>query len=199
MTLIRTKNSFLIVLLMMCCSLTACLSKRKAPAPILRHHKGSDRNHIPNDIADGTEIGGCSGNLMENYAQLMGVNVHALENENLYRFIDDWLGTPYAYGGETKSGIDCSGFASTLMSQVYGKTLPRSSDEQAAMVKRKYEQQLVEGDLVFFSFGHRGIDHVGIYLQNGKFVHASTSKGVIISNLRDVWYYKAFKRCGTVK
>ena len=199
MTIIRTKNSLLAVVLMICCSLTACLSKRKAPAPILRHHKSSDRSDIPNDIADVTEKADRSGNLMENFAKLMGVQVGQLENENLYRFINDWLGTPYAYGGETKRGVDCSGFTSTLMSQVYGKTLPRSSDEQAAMVKRKYEQQLVEGDLVFFSFGHRGIDHVGVYLQNGKFVHGSTSKGVIISNLRDVWYYKAFERCGTVK
>lgn len=136
---------------------------------------------------------------MRDYADLLEVNVHKLKNEYLYQLINEWMGTPYAYGGASKRGIDCSSFAGLVMNEVYGKTLPRSSEEQAKVIKRKYERQLKEGDLVFFSFGSSRINHVGIYLQNGKFVHASTSKGIIISNLRDSWYYKAFRRAGTVK
>ncbi|GHE23484.1 hypothetical protein GCM10017764_04520 [Sphingobacterium griseoflavum] len=66
-------------------------------------------------------------------------------------------------------------------------------------VKRKYEDKLREGDLIFFSFGGKNIDHVGVYLHNNKFVHVSTRKGVIISNMKDSWYYKYFVRCGTPK
>lgn len=69
----------------------------------------------------------------------------------------------------------------------------------AENIKRKYENQLKEGDLVFFSFGGRQIDHVGVYLHNNKFVHVSTSRGVIISDLKDPWYYRHFTRCGTPK
>ncbi len=98
-----------------------------------------------------------------------------------------------------KRGVDCSGFVTLMYDRIYGKELPRTSRDMADNVKRKYEKQLKEGDLVFFSFGGRNIDHVGIYLHNGKFVHVSTRKGVIISNLNDSWYYKYFKRSGTPK
>jgi lipoprotein Spr len=66
-------------------------------------------------------------------------------------------------------------------------------------IKRKYDNHLVEGDLVFFRFGKKNIDHVGLYLKNNKFVHVSTSKGVIISDLHESWFYKYFVRAGTVK
>lgn len=157
------------------------------------------RGDIITDVTGTSGFYASSGNLLADYANLMGVEVDALKNEKLYRFINDWMGTPYAYGGTSKSGVDCSGFAAMLINEVYGKSLPRSSDEQAGTIKRKYERQLKEGDLVFFSFGSARINHVGIYLHNGKFVHASTSKGVIISNLKDGWYYKSFKRAGEVR
>ena len=81
----------------------------------------------------------------------------------------------------------------------YGKQVPRTSAEMGEIVKRKYERQLREGDLVFFSFGPGNrIDHVGVYLANGKFVHVSSRRGVIISRLRDSWYYRHFTRCGSV-
>lgn len=180
--------------------LSSCLSKRRGPAPILKHDKHVKSGvGIPTDVSGSSGLFTSTGNLMEDYANFMGVSVNELENERLYRLINEWMGTPYAYGGTTKRGIDCSGFANLVMGEVYGKTLPRSSEDQASVIKRKYEKQLKEGDLVFFSFGSSRINHVGIYLHNGKFVHASTSKGIIISNLRDRWYYKAFKRAGTVK
>ncbi|GAA4791683.1 hypothetical protein GCM10023231_19510 [Olivibacter ginsenosidimutans] len=196
------KNTcFLWLMLSLLCTLTGCLSKRRGPAPILsnaNYNKG-DHNGIPTDVLGSSGFFNRSGNLMQDYADLMEVNVHELKNERLYQFINNWMGTPYAYGGTSKHGIDCSGFAGLVMDEVYGKSLPRSSEEQATVIKRKYERQLKEGDLVFFSFGSSKINHVGIYLHNGRFVHASTTKGIIISNLKDTWYYKAFKRAGTVK
>ncbi|MEH6306475.1 NlpC/P60 family protein [Olivibacter sp. CPCC 100613] len=176
------------------------MSRKRGISPVLTHknyHK--KRGDILTDVSGRSGLYVSSGNLLADYANLLDVDARDLKNEKLYRFINDWIGTPYAYGGTTKNGVDCSGFAAMLMSEIYGKNLPRSSEDQADAIKRKYEKQLKEGDLVFFSFGSSRINHVGIYLHNGKFVHASTSKGVIISNLKDSWYYKSFKRAGTVK
>lgn len=130
------------------------------------------------------------------YANLLDANPKNM-NANLYEFIDEWIGSPHRLGGQSKSGIDCSGFVGMIYQQVYQKALPRTSRDMAEIVKRKYDNQLQEGDLVFFSFGGNNIDHVGIYLHNDKFVHVSTKQGVVISNLKDAWYYKYFTRCGT--
>lgn len=139
-----------------------------------------------------------SGNKLDNYAKLLGVNSRQLDgSRDLYYLIDNWMGIPHRTGGLDRRGIDCSAFVGIVYREVFGKDLPRTSRDMAEIVKRKYENQLQEGDLVFFSFGGRNIDHVGIYLRNGKFVHVSTSKGVIISNLRDTWYYRYFKRAGS--
>ena len=139
------------------------------------------------------------GSLKERYAAVLDVKKRDIKNEELYRFIDNWKGVKHKDGGTGKRGIDCSAFTCLLQKEVYGRRLPRSANNMAAQVKRKYENQLQEGDLVFFDFNGRKFSHVGVYLQNSKFVHVSTSKGVIISNLKDPWYYKYFSRAGTVK
>ncbi|MBE8719244.1 C40 family peptidase [Sphingobacterium pedocola] len=137
-----------------------------------------------------------SGNTLSHYADVLGVSTKDMNN-SLYSFIDNWMGIPHRLGGLTKDGVDCSAFVGMIYKEVYSKNLPRTSRDMAAIIKRKYDDQLREGDLVFFSFGGKNIDHVGIYLHNGKFVHVSTQKGVMISNLKDAWYYKYFTRCGT--
>ncbi|MGY0035498.1 C40 family peptidase [Pedobacter sp. NJ-S-72] len=96
-----------------------------------------------------------------------------VQNKSLYRFITDWTGVRYRLGGLDKRGIDCSGFALLLNKEIYGVNLPRRSRDQAEVIKQKNISQLKEGDLIFFSFGGNGIDHVGVYLNHGYFVHAS--------------------------
>jgi cell wall-associated NlpC family hydrolase len=98
-----------------------------------------------------------------------------------------------------KKGVDCSGFIFLLEKEVFNKDLPRTARTMAEKIKRKYEQDLEEGDLVFFDFDGQKFSHVGFYLHNNKFVHASTSKGIIISDLKDPWYYKYFTRAGSIK
>jgi len=137
-----------------------------------------------------------SGNTLSYYADVLGVNPREM-NSSLYSFIDNWMGIPHRLGGLSKNGVDCSAFVGMIYQEVYRKNLPRTSRDMAEIIKRKYDDQLREGDLVFFSFGGKNIDHVGIYLHNGKFVHVSTKKGVMISNLKDAWYYKYLTRCGT--
>jgi NlpC/P60 family len=140
-----------------------------------------------------------SGSIKKRYASLMNVKEKDLDNERLYRFIDSWIGVPYKNGGMDKKGVDCSAFTILLTNEIYNKPLPRTARLMAEDVKRKFEKDLKEGDLVFFDFDRQKFSHVGVYLQNNKFVHASTSKGVIISDLKDQWYYKYFSRAGSIK
>jgi probable lipoprotein NlpC len=134
----------------------------------------------------------------DKYAELMGVKRNDIQNGRLYSFIDEWLGVPYRFGGTGKDGVDCSGLVFLLQLQVYDQPLPRTCALQVNSIKRKYEEELKEGDLVFFDFDGKQYSHVGVYLQNGYIVHASTRKGVIIVKLHDQGIYKYFSRAGSI-
>jgi lipoprotein Spr/probable lipoprotein NlpC len=133
------------------------------------------------------------------YAEVMNVSKNDIRNGSLYEFIDDWEGTKYQFGGLDKRGIDCSGLVFLVYQEVYNQKIPRTTSQQVEAIKRKYEKQLEEGDLVFFDFDGKKFSHVGIYLQNGYFFHASTSKGVMVGKIKDGYNYKYFTRCGSVR
>nr|WP_240348378.1 NlpC/P60 family protein [Longitalea arenae] len=127
------------------------------------------------------------------YAILLDMPVEMINDNKLLELIDSWYGTKYKYGGDSREGIDCSGFARAFMSSYYNVELTRRSEDQYKQCTTKVKKKkLVQGDLVFFKTrgSKGGITHVGIFLCNNKFVHASTSSGVIISDL-DEEYYKA--------
>ncbi|MFT3705507.1 MAG: NlpC/P60 family protein [Agriterribacter sp.] len=133
------------------------------------------------------------------YAIKMDVEVERLANAELYRFIESWWGTPYRMGGSTLKGIDCSAFTQTLLSVVYGQTVPRTAHEQKLYCVAVDLSDLKEGDLLFFNTRRgQAITHVGIYLQQDQFVHASSSNGVTISSLQDSYWSKKFKGAGRV-
>jgi lipoprotein Spr/probable lipoprotein NlpC len=130
----------------------------------------------------------------------MAANAMAnLKSKDLYRFITDWTGVKYRLGGLDKEGIDCSGFALLLQKDIYGQTLPRRSKDQAETIKQKKLEELKEGDLIFFSFGKKEIDHVGVFLNNNFFVHASTTRGVVVDNLSLPAYQNSIVKTGTLK
>lgn len=122
----------------------------------------------------------------------------SLKNKSLYRFINDWTGVRYKLGGLDKSGIDCSGFALLLQQDIYGRKLPRRSKDQAEAIKKRSLGNLKEGDLIFFSFGGKEVDHVGIYLNGDFFVHASTTRGVVVDDLSLPAYQQAIVKTGTL-
>jgi cell wall-associated NlpC family hydrolase len=128
--------------------------------------------------------------LQYKYAMMMNVDVESLKNLTLLGFIDDWFGTRYRYGGETKRGIDCSALTGALLLAVYGFNMPRTAREQYEATEHISKDELQEGDLVFFNT-RGGVSHVGVYLENDYFVQAS-SHGVTISNLDDHYYSKRF-------
>ena len=129
------------------------------------------------------------------YAILMDVEVEQLANQPLYRYIDDWWGTPYRMGGSGKQGIDCSAFVQGLMASVYGLSMPRVAREQKSNCSPLRMDELQEGDLVFFNT-RGGVSHVGVYLHNNHFVHASTSGGVMVSSLQESYWQKRFLGAG---
>ena len=130
------------------------------------------------------------------YSILLNTEVENVNNPELYRKIDEWYGTRYRYGGTTKQGIDCSAFIQVLFSSMYGFTLPRTSREQYQLSTKVSRAEMKEGDLLFFNTTG-GISHVGFYLQNNKFVHASTG-GVTISDIFDPYYLRRFMAVGRI-
>lgn len=131
------------------------------------------------------------------YAIMMNETVEKITNVSLYKVIDQWFGTRYRYGGTTHHGIDCSAFMQVIGQCVFGWILPRTAHEQYAVMNRVDRSDIQEGDFVFFHTRGRGVSHVGMCLQNNKFIHSCTSKGVMISDLDDsYWDSKivAFKR-----
>jgi lipoprotein Spr len=131
-----------------------------------------------------------AGTIQLKYALLLDVEVEQAINLNLFKLLDEWMGTRYRLGGTSKDGIDCSAFMQTLFLSLYGITLPRTAREQYDFSRKISRTELKEGDLVFFNtIG--GVSHVGMYLQNNKFVHASTG-GVTISDLYDEYWSRKF-------
>jgi cell wall-associated NlpC family hydrolase len=130
------------------------------------------------------------------YSILLNTEVENLNNPELYKKIDEWYGTRYRFGGTTKQGIDCSAFVQVLFSSIYGFVLPRTARDQYKLSTRISRTEMREGDLLFFNT-RGGVSHVGYYLQNNKFVHASTN-GVTISDIFDPYYLQRFIGVGRI-
>jgi cell wall-associated NlpC family hydrolase len=137
--------------------------------------------------------------LQVKYASLMGVIPQSISNLSLYSFIDEWYGVRYRLGGIDKSGIDCSAFVQKLYDQVFCTSLVRTAVEQFSFCSMVYRKdKLKEGDLVFFKTKGKRISHVGVYLVNNFFVHASTNQGVTISSLDDRYWHRSYAGAGKI-
>lgn len=115
---------------------------------------------------------------------------------HLYYSVYDWIGTHYKYSGSTKKGIDCSGFVSQMYKNAYCITLMGGSRDIWETVKPIERADLQEGDILFFKIKKNQISHVGVYLGNNKFAHASVHSGVTISDLNEEYYKKYFYKGG---
>lgn len=111
-----------------------------------------------------------------------------------------WLGAPYRYGGESKKGTDCSGMLMVIFRDVAKLSLPRNSAAQRDYCMGIQKRQLEPGDLVFFSSskGRGKVSHVGMYIGSDKIIHASSSRGVIVSGLDERYYVDHYHSSGRV-
>lgn len=112
-----------------------------------------------------------------------------IDREKMMAQIENLLGVPYLFGGSTTQGMDCSGFVQFVYIKAVAHPLPRQVAAMVQTGRRVVGDKLQFGDLVFFKdIEEKGTSHVGIYLDSNQFVHASVSKGVIISGLNDPYY-----------
>jgi murein DD-endopeptidase / murein LD-carboxypeptidase len=136
---------------------------------------------------------------LEVIKQKLGISDKEITNSKLYAFICEWYGVPYKYGGCQKTGIDCSCFTSVLVGSVYGKKVERTAGGIYEGCYKILPSEMNEGDLVFFKINGDKVSHVGVYLKNKLFVHASTSKGVIINSMNEAYYKTYFHSGGHLK
>lgn len=181
--------------------LTACLHQREAR----EGQRNSNNVEIIVDESDGKEkpvetpvYKPSSSAILNKYATQLKVDPAKLYNAKLYEEIDGWIGVKYKWAGNDKNGVDCSGFAGAVYKAVYGHQLKRSGYDIVKDCEEISKDELLEGDLVFFDISSKN-SHVGIYLANHKFVHASTSKGVIVSDLNEAYWTKYWGRGGRIK
>lgn len=134
---------------------------------------------------------------MKELSNKLGINVRNPKHLDLYREAAGWLGTRYKWSGNTKKGTDCSGLTGRILKEVYDKDVDRSSNVIANNLKEELDtKHLLPGDLVFFStLRRKGISHVGVYLGEGSFIHASR-KGVMVNNLDEAYYARTYRKGG---
>ncbi len=154
---------------------------------------GNDYEVMPSNLSEVEKANW----LQLKYSIKMDVAVESIGNIPLLKKIDEWYGTPYNYGGSTKNGVDCSYFTLDVMQGAYNINLKRTAAEQYEQTSRINWEDLKEGDLIFFKTeGPNKISHVGIYLSNNKFVHASVRNGVTISDLSEPYYQRTLYSMG---
>jgi probable lipoprotein NlpC len=136
--------------------------------------------------------------IVNKYARLLNVPPDSIKNVQLYNLIEQYSTTPYKFGGSDLTGVDCSGFSFVIEQLVFGVTIPRSTGQQAKFIQSKSISELKEGDLVFLKLGGAGINHVGVYLQNGYFIHATSNLGIVLDNVNNPDIQERFMECGSI-
>jgi lipoprotein Spr/probable lipoprotein NlpC len=138
---------------------------------------------------------GCSGNQdirkSSEYIQPVNLSSTSKVKRRLYSQFKEWKAVRYKLGGLSKRGIDCSGFVYITYKNRFGIKLPRTTALQSRIGSRVSKNRLRAGDLVFFRTSSK-VRHVGIYLEDDNFMHASTSKGVMISSLHNTYWSKKY-------
>ncbi len=134
------------------------------------------------------------------YATILDIPVEEITNISLLQDIDYWWGTKYCLGGSTENCIDCSAFAHNVLLDVYEKNIPRTAQQQFDSCMHISTEALQQGDLVFFqTTSRKKISHVGVYIANNKFAHASLTNGVMISDLNDAYWKPKFRGAGRMQ
>ena len=132
------------------------------------------------------------------YSIKLGYQLEGYEDMDFIKMVASWIGVPYKFGGCSREGIDCSCFVNTFYFDFYGITLRRRAEDMLNDIHRVYINELQQGDIIFYKINGQKISHVGIYISKNHFVHASTSKGVMINSLDEPYYKKYYSGAGRV-
>lgn len=132
----------------------------------------------------------------------LGVDIDYEDNHALFIYSSQWLGTPYRNGGNDKQGIDCSGLSYAIYRDIFNIKISRTSRQQFEQdfSTFKNKNKLKPGDLVFFTSpgAHGTVNHVGVYLKEGRFIHSSSTKGVVVDDLHNPYWDKNWIAGGTI-
>jgi len=172
--------------------LTACSAPKKTYSGSKSRPGSSQRQPARPGTSEQNEV--YTPRNTDGYLQADGLTT----NKKLSKVVNEWLGVPHRIGGKDKSGIDCSGFTSVVLRQVYQKELVGPSATMATKCREIKKNELKEGDLVFFKINGVKVSHVGVYLSKGYFAHATVKKGVLISSLAEPYYEKYYSGSGRV-
>jgi len=134
---------------------------------------------------------GCQSQMSESPHYASGLSDPVYARSALYEQYQQWQGVPYRTGGESRRGVDCSAFIQLTFREQFAMQLPRDTDSQAHIGRAISSRQLRPGDLVFFNIG-RSTRHVGVMVEKNKFLHASSSKGVMISDLNQPYWQRYY-------
>ena len=175
------KYRFTIAALIVITFLSGCAGMK--PSPKYTSDKGKNRKATP-----------VSSKKPKNMPLLSSaVRLNAPIKLSMLKSINKYKGVPYKWGGDTRRGMDCSGFTMKVYEESARTALPHHAASQYKLGKRISRKGLKFGDLVFFrDIESRGVSHVGIYVGNDNFVHASLSKGVVTSSMNQPYYKKRY-------
>lgn len=129
---------------------------------------------------------------VQQYFLKYGVELHEKSNYYLYNQIYQLRNIPYHFSGRSEKGLDCSGFTIHVFDKVFNVKLSGGSRDIFAKTASVSNDEMKEGDLVFFKIWKKQISHIGIYLGNGKFAHTTTHGGVMVNDLSEAYYKKYF-------
>ncbi|MDQ7212292.1 MULTISPECIES: NlpC/P60 family protein [Serratia] len=134
----------------------------------------------------------CSAFCMSFSASASSGHNNTQELKKILSHYDRWEGVRYKFGGNSRKGIDCSAYMQRVFQDEFAVSLPRSTGEQMKLGSRVAKSELNTGDLVFFKTSSRQ-RHVGVYIGEGEFVHASTSMGVTVSSLDNQYWGERYE------
>jgi cell wall-associated NlpC family hydrolase len=157
-------------------------SSKEAEEEVKENDKKPDTKEVER-IASGTR----------DFRKEKNAAIKPLDQSKMMREISKYMGVTYVHGGSSSEGMDCSGYTMIVYKNAMGKSLPRSSREQSKIGKAVELSELKFGDLIFFNTTGESASHVGIYLGDDLFAHASVSLGVTISSLQSSYYVKRYE------
>lgn len=168
--------------------------KKNSKIEITSSNKVEDEISIESSKVDSNEVE----EIIEQLEDVIGTNK---KKENFLRELLSFLNTPYRYGGNSKEGIDCSAFTQNVYQNSLSISIPRTAREQYKRWKIfKSKDDLKFGDLVYFDTSNRYFPgHVGIYLDDDLFAHASSSKGVIVSSMKNIYFINRYVGANRIK